>query len=349
MNKVRIAVAGAGSIGLRHIEEIRKSRSCELCAIVDPSPRAEKTAGEVAVPLFRSVAELLANDKPDGVVLATPNHLHVEQALQCMQAGVATLLEKPLAHTLAEGIRLCDEVERSGAKLLVGHHRRHSAILRKACEIVQSGMLGPIVAIVGSALFYKPDNYFDEAPWRRQPGGGPILMNMIHEVDNLRAIAGEIVAVQAFTSNATRRFPVEDTAAINLKFENGALGAFLLSDTAASAKSWEQTSRENDRYPTYPDEDCYAVAGTNGSLSIPTMRIKYYAREQDRSWWKPFSTRVIELERVDPLAAQIEHFAAVIHGDAKPLVTARDGLQNLRVAEAIIEAAQSGRAINTTE
>src|SRR5206468_10469930 len=143
--------------------------------------------------------------------------------------------------------------------------------------------------------------------WRREPGGGPILINMIHEVGNLRAMVGEIVAVQAFASNATRRFAVEDTVAINLRFHNGALGTFLLSDTAASPKSWEQTSQENDAYATCPDEDAYVVMGTRGSLAVPTMRLRYYERDDDRSWFKPFQTQMIPLERADPLALQIEH------------------------------------------
>ncbi len=109
----------------------------------------------------------------------------------------------------AEGLRLCEAAERSGVKLLVGHHRRHSPILHKAVEIVTSGILGPLVGVMGSAVFYKPDaeGYYDGAnAWRRQPGGGPILINMIHEIGNLRAMVGEIVAVQAFASSATRGF-----------------------------------------------------------------------------------------------------------------------------------------------
>src|SRR5437667_1474402 len=349
MRKVRIAVAGAGLIGLRHIEETQRSQSAQLSAIVDPSPRAAEIAKREGVPIYSSLDELIAKARPDVIDLATPNQMHVEQSLQCIAAGIPVLVEKPVAHTLEEGKRLIETAERANAKLLVGHHRRHSPILHKAVEVIQSGILGPIVAVMGSAVFYKPDNYYDEAPWRRQPGGGPILINMIHEVGNLRAMVGEIVAVQAFAANATRGFPVEDTVAINLKFANGALGTFLLSDTAGSAKSWEQTSQENKSYSTYPDEDCYVIVGTNGSLSVPTMRIKYYAGKEERSWWKPFLTRTEEFERIEPLAAQIEHFAAVIRGDAEPLVTARDGLQNLRVTDAIAEAARTGRVVNTTE
>ena len=346
MNRVRIAVAGAGLIGLRHIEEIGHSRGSELSGIVDVSTKAADTAKRLGVPLYASLAELFAKDKPDGVVLATPNQLHVEQGLQCIAAGTPALVEKPVAHTLAEGIRLCEAAENANVKLLVGHHRIHSPILHKACEVIDSGLLGTIVGVIGSAVFFKPDDYFDEAPWRRQPGGGPILINMIHEVGSLRRMVGEIVAVQAFTSNATRGFPVEDTVAVNLRFANGALGTFLVSDTAGSAKNWEQTSQENKSYPTYPEEDCYTIIGTNGSLAVPTMRIKYYERKEDRSWWKPFRTRVVELVRKDPLAEQIEHFAAVVRGEAEPLVTARDGLQNLRVTDAIVEAAKTGRTVN---
>jgi predicted dehydrogenase len=345
MNKVRIAVAGAGMIGLRHIEEIQASSSAELASIVDVAPQAADVARAAAVPLFGSLAQLFDQGRPDGVVLATPNALHVEHALACIDARVPALVEKPVAHTLADGIRLCEAAKRAHARLLVGHHRLHSPLLRKAVETVRSGVLGPLVAVMGSAVFYKPDDYFDQAPWRRQAGGGPILINLIHEIGNLRALIGEVVAVQAIASNATRGFAVEDTVAINLRFDNGALGSFMLSDTAASARSWEQTSRENPSYPTYADEDCYVIAGASGSLAIPSMRLKLYVHPDDRSWFKPFQTKIIDVARSDPLAAQIEHFAAVIRGEVEPLVTCRDGLQNLRVTDAIAEAARTGALV----
>ena len=347
MPKLRIAIAGAGLIGLRHIEETQRSQSARLSAIVDPSPKATEVAGKEGVPIYKTLDALIAKDRPDGIVLATPNSMHFEQSLQCIAAGIPVLVEKPIAHTLAEGKRLVETAEHANAKLLVGHHRRHSPILHKAVETIRSGILGPIVAVVGSAVFYKPASYYDgRNEWRTVAGGGPILLNMIHEVGNLRAMVGEIVAVQAFTSNATRKLAVEDTAAITLRFENGALGTFLLSDTVASPKSWEQTSQENTDYATYPDEDAYVVMGTDGSLGVPTMRLKYYEKKEDHSWYKPFKEKTIPLERADPLALQIEHFAAVIRGDATPLVSGRDGLQNLRVTDAIVEAAKTGKVVN---
>jgi predicted dehydrogenase len=345
--KVRVAVAGAGYIGQAHMGVARRSASCELSAIVDPAPAAEAIASRAGVPLYKSLDELFERDRPDGVILATPNRLHVEHAMRCIAAGVPALLEKPIAPTVKEAKALVRAVDESRAKVLIGHHRAHSPIMARAKQVVDEGRLGALVAVMGSALFFKPDPYFADAPWRREPGGGPILLNMIHEVHNLRMLCGDIVAVQAFSSNATRGFPVEDTVAVNLRFASGALGTFMLSDTAASARSWEQTSQENKAYPAYPDEDCYLIAGTFGSLSIPTMRLKTYGEAGDRSWWKPFDVSVVEIERDDPLARQIEHFVQVIRGEAMPIVSARDGLQNLLVTEAIVEAARSGSIVST--
>ncbi|MFS2035332.1 Gfo/Idh/MocA family protein [Polaromonas sp. CT11-55] len=345
MPKTRIAVAGAGYIGQAHLGVVRSSPSCTLSAIVDPAPGAAALAAAAGVPHYASLEELVSKDPPDGIVLATPNQLHVEHAMRCIDAGLPMLLEKPLAPTFAEGERLVQLVERSGAKVLIGHHRAHSPIMAKASEVVGSGQLGRLVSVTGSATFLKPDHYFDDAPWRREPGAGPILLNMIHEVHNLRMLCGEIVAVQAMASHAVRGFPVEDTVAISLRFASGALGTFMLSDTAASARSWEQTSQENKAYPSYDDEDCYVISGTNGSLSVPTMRLKTYPRPEDRSWWKPFEQGVVGMVRDDPIKRQMEHFGAVIRGQAQPLVSARDGLANLRVTEAIVQAAKSGRTV----
>jgi predicted dehydrogenase len=347
MSKTRIAVVGAGYIGLAHIDVARSSPTCTLSAVVDPSPAGAAAAVSAGVPHHASLDELLARDRPDGVILATPNALHVPQALQCIDAGLPCLLEKPIAPTVAEGEGLVQAIEARKARVLIGHHRAHSPIMAKARQVVASGVLGRLVAVIGSATFLKPDRYFAEAPWRREPGAGPILLNMIHEVHNLRMLCGEIIAVQSFASHAVRGFPVEDTVAISLRFANGALGTFMLSDTAACPRSWEQTSQENKAYPSYEDEDCYVIAGTNGSLSVPTMRLKTYPRPEDRSWWKPFEVGVVGMVRDDPLKHQLEHFGAVVRGEAEPIVSARDGLENLRITEAIAEAARTGRVVET--
>ena len=345
MSRVRIAVAGAGMIGERHIEEIDSSDVAELASIVNPGPDAQEVAEKHGVPLYPSLTELFARDKPDGIILATPNRMHVPGGLECVAAGVPVIVEKPIGDNVTSATRLVEAGEKAGVPVLTGHHRNYSPIMAKAREIVESGVLGTLVGVSGSALFYKPDDYFDVGGgWRRAPGGGPILLNLTHEVNSLLSLIGDIDTVIALTSNATRGFPVEDTAAIVFRFANGALGTFLLSDTAGSARSWEQTSLENASFSSYDDEDAYHIAGTQGSLSVPTMRLKIF--EGARSWWEPFATSTESVKRSDPLANQVTHFADVIRGDATPICTGRDGLKTMQVVDAVVESARTGKPVD---
>ncbi|MBU6437135.1 MAG: Gfo/Idh/MocA family oxidoreductase [Betaproteobacteria bacterium] len=348
LSPVRIAVVGAGAIGRKHLALVEASTACTLAAIVDPSPAAGELARAHHLPWFRTLTELLASDRPAGAIVATPNTLHVDNALECIAAGVAVLVEKPISHSVREAEKLCHAVDSTGARVLIGHHRAHSPTLAKARDVIREGRLGRLVAATGTALFHKPERYFADAPWRRQLGGGPILINLIHDIGNLRSLCGNIVAVQAFGSNATRGFDVEDTAAIALRFASGALGTLLLSDCAASARSWEQTSKENKDYAAYDDEDCYLIAGTLGSLAIPTMRLKTYPDHDRCSWFEPFEASSVAVDRRDPLALQLEHFCALTRGEVAPLVSARDGLLNLRVVEAIAQAAREGVIVEVT-
>ncbi len=204
---LRLAIAGAGLIGRAHCERIRALSDQErvrLVALADPSPAAEALAREIGVPHYPELEALLAAQRPDGVILATPNAQHVPGALACLAAGVPALIEKPVADTAEAARRLAAAAAASTVPLLVGHHRRHSPILEAAQAMIRSGELGRLVAVSGSATFCKPDSYFDTAPWRREPGGGPILINLVHEIDDLRALVGDIAQVQAFASNATR-------------------------------------------------------------------------------------------------------------------------------------------------
>ena len=76
---------------------------------------------------------------------------------------------------------------------------------------MQGGGIGRLTAVAALWLLQKPADYFDVA-WRREPGGGPLLINAIHDIDDLRFVCGEIEEVRALVSNTTRGFKVEDTA-----------------------------------------------------------------------------------------------------------------------------------------
>ena len=342
----RILLVGPGLIGRRHLELIEQSPDALLAGIVAPDNAENRAvAHQYKTLLFETMEEGIAI-KPDGIIIASPNEFHFEQARSCILAGIPVLVEKPITVSIKDAFELHKLSKDLKTPVLVGHHRNYSSILKKAKEVIEDGLIGEIVSIIGSAQFFKPSHYFQEGPWRTKLGGGPILINMIHEISNLRFLCGEIEKVHAFASQKIRNFEVEDTASINIFFENGTLGTFVVSDTAASAMSWENTSGENKSYPQYKDDNCYFISGTKGSLQVPTMIYHSFTSDIERSWWNKMEIRQFSYPVEDPLVNQFEHFINVVSEIAKPTVSSHDGLSNLRVIAAIRKSIEDDRTIS---
>lgn len=276
MDTTRLLVVGAGAIGRTHIDRILRTPGLALAGIADPSDAGRALAESIGVPWAPDHVSALERFQPQGAIVATPNTQHVPMALDCLARGVAALVEKPVADSVAEAQQLVDAQAACGVPVLVGHHRRHNPINRQARDIVASGRLGRLVSANVMASFYKPEAYFDLA-WRREPGGGPVLINLIHEIDQLRFIGGDIVQVQALASNAVRGFAVEDTAAAVLRLANGALGTLLLSDTAVAPWCWDFCAGEQDQYPRQ-DVNTLFFAGTQGSLAARPLALALQRR-----------------------------------------------------------------------
>lgn len=339
-------LSGPGLIGRQHAKLIMARDDCSLKAIVAPEREPHATfARECGAEFFPSFDEALRCERFDAAIVSSPNPFHFEQAAACIENGIPVLVEKPVTDNLIDARRLVEMAERLDVPVLVGHHRTYSPLLESVEKFLHSSSFGRPVALRGSALFYKPARYFEEGAWRTKTGGGPILINLIHEVGLMRSFFGEIRRVSALAGRNIRHFEVEDTAAISLDFVNGALGTFLLSDTAASSKSWEMTSGENPAYPAFPEENCYHFAGTNGSLDFPSMHARHYASDSEPSWWKPFETARLPLRRANPLERQLDHFVDLIQGRATPRVSARDGFRNMLVIQAITESIATEKAV----
>lgn len=340
---VRIGVIGAGLIGRKHIEVLRSGSSdCTLAGVADPSPAAKQDAEALGYPWYATIEEMLDKAKPDGAIIAVPNQMHVSAGLACISRKVPIIIEKPVADTVDEALKLVEAAERAGVATLTGHHRRHNPIMRKAAEIVREGGVGRLVAATSIWLSHKPKGYHDLA-WRREPGGGPVLINAIHEIDCLRMLCGDIDTVQATTSSEVRGFAVEDTAAAVIRFKNGALGSLLVSDTASSPWSWETSSGENPFFPR-TSEDCIFLAGTRGSLSIPSLDLWWHEPGQE-SWGNPLTQRRAQITPADPYHEQMQNFAAVIRGSQKPVVSGRDGTKTLAATLAISMSANTGAVV----
>jgi len=343
MKSVRVGVVGAGLVGKRHIEIINASANMELAGIVETDETGPETAAQFNTTLFPTLGDMLSESSVDGVIIATPTQLHVEQAMSCVEANCPVLVEKPIAVQASEAEILVQAADKASVPLLVGHHRRHNPIIKRAREIIHSGDIGAVRAVHGTCWFYKPDSYFDVAPWRKQNGAGPISVNLVHDIDLVRYLVGEVVSVQAQAAPSARGFANEDVAAAVLRFDNGAIGTITVSDSIAAPWSWEHTSSE---YPIYPvtKENCYLIGGSNGSLSVPDLRLWKHEGESP-DWWAPISAQAQSFESSDPLFNQLQHFVDVIIGQAEPLVSGREGLNTLKVVEAMQNSAASGETI----
>ncbi|MDW4497379.1 Gfo/Idh/MocA family oxidoreductase [Sulfitobacter sp. D35] len=334
-----IAVAGAGLIGTRHLAALRAA-GLAIHSVIDPLPETAEVAQAYGVAHHTSLAAALAAG-PSGVVLATPNSHHKDGALECIAAGVPVLIEKPIATGLADARRIVEAGEAAGVAVLTGHHRRHLPVVSAARERIERGALGRIVAAHAMFWLAKPDSYF-ETPWRRAAGAGPTFMNLIHDIDMLRFLLGDVVQVQAVQSNAVRGNPIEDACAAVLTFEGGVLCTVQASDAIVAPWSYELTAHDNPAYPP-TGENAVWIGGTHASLALP--RGEEWSDGGKRDWWQPISRTTLLRAAGDPLVAQMQNFAAVIRGDAAPVCSGRDGMESLAVLIAIRTAAATGGAV----
>lgn len=340
---VRLAVFGCGLVGERHVQHIIDSPSCTLTSIIDPSPQARKVAESAGVQYFEDATSFLERPDAEAVIIATPNESHASLGIKCAKAGLHLFVEKPIDADLAAASELVDTAAKEGVKLLVGHHRRFNAYIETAKQIIDSGELGTISAVNVLWATLKPNGYFDVS-WRRESGGGPLLINLIHDIDNLRYLFGDLERVYAEASNAVRHYPVEDTAVISLRFCNGILGTMVISDSVASPYNFESGTGENPLIHAN-GQDCYWVFGTNGTLTFPEMKIWHYGGEGEKGWGVPISCKTLEIQRTIPLVPQLEHFCSIIRNGVAPRCTGQDAIKTLETIMAIKEASSTGAPV----
>jgi predicted dehydrogenase len=343
MMQLRIGVAGCGLIGRRHVDVVRMSSQCVLAGIADPSPAIAAVAGSVGTAHYTSIADLIAQERPDAIVIATPTQSHLADARLCADAGVHVLVEKPLADSSEAAWALVAMARAAGVVALVGHHRRYYPAVRQAREIVTGGEIGRFVGANVIWATMKSNDYF-VPDWRRAPGAGPIMNNFSHEIDLLRYICGEIVEVSTLASHAVRGFAVEDSAAVLVAFADGALATALISDTAVSPWCFEMATGES-RQIAYSGENTMRFVGTRGALEFPNL-VMWRGHDQASLDWHhaPQASR-LKSPVIDVYVEQIRHFCAVIHGEEQPIASAEEGARSIDVVRALIRAAEEGRSI----
>jgi predicted dehydrogenase len=346
MGRVRLGLIGMGLIGTPHARTLQRVEECELVAVADVDEKYRAPTEALGAKFYRDYEQMIRKESLQGVIISTPNHLHAPMGIACAERGLHLLVEKPIAPDLVEADRLIETARRNEVHILVGHQRRFNPRVEKAREIVRGGELGTLVGATITWALLKPPEYF-EGPfaWRKSKGGGPILINLIHEIDNLRFICGEIEEVFAMTSNRVRSFGVEDTASVTLRFEGGAVGTAFVSDCVPSSLAYETMTGENPLIP-HDSGNCYHFFGTNASLRFPQLKRMFYPDATKRGWHYPITEQGVKVvQGDDPYVKEFRHFARVIRGEEPPRIAGEDGRRTLEVALAIQRSGESGQPV----
>lgn len=336
MTDVKVAVIGAGIIGRTHIETIGRTDGLSLAAVIDPALEGAEAFG---VPVHRDLETV----DVEAVIIAAPNDAHLPLTEAALARNLPVLLEKPVANALADGRAIMEASARTGVPVLVGHHRRHNPIIQTAKAAIDAGDLGGLVTATVVSTLTKPASYFDLA-WRKDPrSGGPLSINLIHEIDLLRHFWGEVAEVRALISNEGRGSAVEDCAGVILTFEQGGLATLTLTDLGAGPWAWDVTAGENPaRFPANT-ADAHFYSGTRAALSLPSLTLWQHPGTPD--WTTPMGARALPHTPGDPYVAQLSHFAQVVRGAARPLVTLTDGVANMAVIDAIKRSGATGAPV----
>lgn len=345
MDKVRLAVFGLNQ-GARTARDAVKNDEVELVAVAGFGKQAEDAAEELGVKLYSDYNELLKNEELDAVVIALPNNLHVQAVEDSLAAGIKNiLLEKPIANTVDEAKHIIEICANAGAMLLIGHHRRSSAKHRFLKEIMESGRLGNVVGIQSTYAIAKPHDYFN-MEWRVTKGGGPLLINAIHDFDDLNFVTGMTPhKVYAIARNSIRGNEVEDSVTVMIDYKEGVTASYFISDGTPGPWSYDLTAGENETFSHWLGENSMQIYGTEGSFGFPNMDL--YTYDPDAYGWdKPLKHEHFEVEDVNPMTAELEHFVDLCLGREETIrCTGEDGLATLKVITAIFDSLETGQVI----
>jgi predicted dehydrogenase len=340
MSMAPVRIIGGGLIGSRLGRLMAAEDRCELVAVADPAPAGVDLAAELGVAWFADYEEMLGAVAPDGVVVATPNQMHLPAAVACAAHGAHILMEKPIAHSVAAGRELVGVVRGAGVGMTVGQHRRFDPAAEAAKQIIDGGEIGDLLAVSATWAVRKPTSYFDTA-WRREKGGGVVLINLIHDMDMLRHLCGEIATVHGELGHGARGFEVEDTAALVIRFKSGALATVMISDAAPSPWGWEMATGENPGIPA-TGQNCYRFMGTRGSLDFPNIELWRHGEGDAGDWSHAIHGSRRRLPPRAALADQLKHFLRLVRGEEPPRISGEDGLASLAATEAVLRSHQTG-------
>jgi len=333
--KIGLAILGLGFFASYVIPRIQFSAHTTITALISSDPNKASQWVEsfglsgVKIYAYETMDRIKEDPAIDAVYIATPVGTHAQFAIQALQAGKHVMVEKTMAATFAEGQRMIQMAREMGRKLMVAYRARNEPFNQQAIDWAKEQTYGAVRAITAHKGFLIGDR-LGKDQWRlnkKLAGGGALLDIGIYSIQASRYLAGsEPIAALAMTQDIDPRMDeVESHLTFMLKFPNGVL--------ATGSASWGYDLQNH--YTVGTEHASYSLhpATSNGNLRL------HVTQHQPKQITEHF------LRDVDQIEAEFAHFADCIHNDLTPLTDGEEGLNDLRVIEALYLSVAENRVV----
>lgn len=327
---VRVGVAGLGTMGRNHLRNLAGRADVRLVAVADPSERARLAAAadHPDTRVFADPLDLLADSRPDALIIAAPTRAHHDLAIAALREGVAVLVEKPLAASVTEGRELVNAVSSSGGFLQVGHVERFNPAVQVLVARLQGGALSRVLSIKTVRQGPLPERIRDV---------GVAVDLATHDVDLMCLVLDErpVRAYAEATQNVHTAH--EDLLFGLLSFEGGAVGLLDV--------NWLSPQKLR----------TMAVLGPEGLFEVDylhqTLTSMPWPSDESPDYVGGYAPTYggspvdLSVERAEPLARELDAFFDAVRSGGPSPVTALDGLWALALAEALLASSAAGRSV----
>ncbi len=341
--KLRIGVIGCGEISWRSRSPgIAAANNAEHVMVTDIRQEVARSLGEeYGVPWTTDLAEFLANPAVEAVYIAVPHDLHAPLTIKALEAGKHVLVEKPIATRLQDADAMLAKAQEKGLILSVAYDAQVDPTMIQLQRMIAQGMLGNVT---GTRIVYRADkgaSYWHggftqrvKDDWRiskEKAGGGPLIMNTIHDLNEIRFLTGlEVVRVYAEADTFATPVEVEDFIAVTMRYHNGAIGSLEAACTLPGRDPKGAVNR---------------IYGQTGQVILgrqPQIFLRQaWGDVPGGEWWDmPLAQEASDAQTM------MEKFAAAVLSGDQPAVTGWDGRQALEIVAAAYQSVDTGQVMN---
>lgn len=354
--EVRFGIYGYGKVAGLHAKALEATPGVRLVSVCGrDSVKREAFAARHAVQARADAAAMAREDGVEAVIVTTPHPLHRAHSVECSEAGLHTLVEKPMALSVADCDAMIAAASRAGGgqgRLLgVVSQRRWYPSVRRIRSALDTGRLGRPVLGQVVMLGWRDEAYYRSDPWRGSwdgEGGGVLVNQAPHQLDLLSWLMGPVEEVSAYWGNLNHPYiEVEDTAVASLRFRNGGLGSILVSNSQKPgiyAKVHVHGSNGASA-GVQTDGGAMFVAGMSGVLEPPFNDLWTVPGEESSlaSWKREDEAYFATIDATWAFfAMQVADFARAIRSGGRPAVAGEDGREAVRLMTAIYESGRRG-------